>query len=153
MRPATLLCAALFAIAPMGLKADERQTYDGFIDYAARICPGHSKDRTTPGIRNVRIESLWVMAKLGYFLCPDRRVESPMAVIFYADRGVFTWNPDSPASVNALRDVTGMLSRSEDYPNSLTVWDADGKELTNQVVPAFTPREAPIPHRLELLVR
>ncbi|MBR0344587.1 MAG: hypothetical protein IJI03_04915, partial [Rudaea sp.] len=126
MRNLAFLCSGLLAAAPLTLRANEAQTYEAFIDYAGQICPGHSKERTTPGIRNVKIEALQVLAKRGYFLCPDRRIENPGAVVWYADPGVFEWNPESPASVKALREITDKLTRSEDFPNALTVWDAGG---------------------------
>jgi hypothetical protein len=153
MRNLAYLCAALLAAAPLTVHASEAQTYEAFIDYAGQICPGHSKERTAPGIRNVKIEALQVLAKRGYFLCPDRRIENPGAVVWYADPGVFEWNPESPASVKALREITDKLTRSEDFPNALTVWDAGGREVKNQTVPAFEPRVPPMRDRLQLIVR
>ncbi len=111
-----------------------------FIDHAARVCPVHSKDHATPGIRNVKTKTLQTMKKFGYFLCPDRRIKNPMAVIFYADRRVFTWNPESPDSVRALRQVTDKLARSQNYPNGLMAWDARGNELTGQLMPRLELR-------------
>lgn len=153
MRGTALLSVVLFAAVPLASVASEAETYDAYVDYAAQVCPGHSKERTTPGIRNVKIEALWVLAKRGYFFCPDRRIESPAAVVWYANDGVFEWNPDSQASVKALREITDKLTRSEEFPTAVTVWDANGKELTGQTVPTFEPRMPPMPHRLQLIVR
>ncbi len=134
------------AVAGYRVVKPEAKPEESFIDRAARTCPDYSRDRATPGLRNMRGKTLQVMARLGYFLCPDRRIKSPMAVIFYADRRVFTWNPESPDSVSALRQITDRLADSEEYPDSLTVWDAQGRELTNQFVPSLQLRRPPSRH-------
>lgn len=141
MHRAVLLSVALFAAVPFASQADEQQDYDDYINLAARICPDHSRDGTRIGIRNVEINALRIMKRTGYYLCPFKKVESPAAVIFYPDYNMFTWNPDVPASVSALRIVTSNLAGTEEYPNVLTVWDANGKKLTNQQVYTFKPRE------------
>jgi hypothetical protein len=134
MAPST----ALPATALLAVGASEAETYNNFIDYAAYRCISHSKERTTTGIRNVKIEALRVMAKLGYFLCPYRMmaITPEAAVLFYPDLKVFTWDPERPDSVKGLREVTDKLTSSEEFPVDKQAWDAEGKLLTEQTFPS-----------------
>lgn len=126
--------------APLLARASDAEVYERSIEEAGYVCPGHSVERTTPGVRGVPVGALHVLQKRGYLLCPDRRLEASTAVIWYPQYGVFTWNPEQPASVKAVAAKIDELTRSESFPTETMVWDAKGKPLKGQTVPMFEPR-------------
>ncbi|WP_052772869.1 hypothetical protein [Luteimonas sp. FCS-9] len=117
----------------------DREVAERAIAAAADVCPGHANERTSPTVRAVPVGALRVLAEHGAVLCPDRRLEGA-AVAFYPRYGVFTWNPDVPASAKALVQVVDTITRSEDFPDKTAVWNAAGTPLQGQVVPMFEPR-------------
>ncbi|MET0327735.1 MAG: hypothetical protein ABW163_03080 [Luteimonas sp.] len=129
----------LFAVTAVHAQSD-REVAERAIESAAQVCPGHSNDRTGPTVRAVPVGALRVLAKHGVVLCPDRRLEGEAAVVFSPDYGVFRWNPDVPASSQALAQVVGTITRSEAFPSETAVWNAEGAPLRDQVVPMFEPR-------------
>lgn len=130
----------LILLAPAFAHASDAEVYERSIEEAGYVCPGHSVERTTPGVRGVPVGALRVLQKRGYLLCPDRRLEASTPVVWYPRHGVFTWNPEQPASVKAVAAKIDELTRSEAFPTETTVWDAKGKELKGQTVPMFEPR-------------
>lgn len=146
MRSTALVLAALLGM-PILAHASDNEDYERAIARTAQTCPGHSKERTVPGVRSVPVGAIRVLQQHDYILCPDRRIEGDAAVVFYPTYGVFAWNPENPASVKAVSAVIDRLTRSEDFPAETLVWDAAGKPLSGQTVPAFEPKpNAPL-HR------
>lgn len=139
MRPLLLLPLALLATATAHAQSD-REVAENAIAQAAELCSGHSAERTGPTVRAVPVGALRVLAQRGFVLCPDRRLDGEAAAVFYPTAGVFTWNPEQPASGAALVKVVDRLTRSEEFPVETSVWDAAGNTLTGQTVPAFEPR-------------
>lgn len=138
--------AALLCLSPLA-QASDNEDYERSIAQTAQACPGHSKENTVPGVRGVPVGAIRVLQQHEYVLCPDRRIEGDAAVVFYPTYGVFTWNPEKPASVNAVSTVVDQLTRNEAFPSETMVWDASGKPLKGQTVPAFEPKpNAPL-HR------
>ncbi|WP_242108378.1 hypothetical protein [Luteimonas aquatica] len=138
MRLAAALLIAL--AAPAVAYASDAEVYERSIEEAGYVCPGHSVERTTPGVRAVPVGALRVLQKRGYLMCPDRRLDAATPVVWYPRYGVFAWNPEHPASVKAVAAKIDELTRSESFPTETSVWDAKGKALSGQTVPAFEPR-------------
>jgi len=138
LKPALAL-PLLFAATAVHAQSD-REVAERAIETAAQVCPGHSNAATGPTVRAMPVGALRVLAKHGAVLCPDRRLEGDVAVVFSPDYGVFRWNPDVPASVQALPTVVGAITRSEAFPAETAVWNAEGEPLREQVVPMFEPR-------------
>ncbi len=115
-------------------------------DQASLACADYSTDRARPGIAGVPVDALRVLEKHGFLLCPDRRITGEMAVIWYPRVGAFAWNPSSPAAVQALGKIADKLTRTEDFPQGLTVWNTAGGELRNQIVPEFHYKASYDPH-------
>ena len=136
MRPLFLLPLVLLAGAAQA--QSDREVAERAIAASADLCPGHSAERTGPTVRAVPVGALRVLAQHGAVLCPDRRLDA--AVAFYPRYGVFTWNPESEASSRALVRAVDALTRSEEFPAEISVWDTDARPLREQVVPAFEPR-------------
>ena len=146
MRSAVMSLSILLGM-PILAQASDNEDYERSIARSAQACPGHSKERTVPGVRGVPVGAIRVLQQNDYILCPDRRIEGDAAVVFYPTYGVFAWNPDSPASVKAVSAVVDRLTRSEDFPAETMVWNAAGKPLSGQTVPVFEPKpNAPL-HR------
>ena len=114
---------------------------------ASLACADYSTDRARPGIVGVPVDALRVLLKHKLLVCPDRRISGHMAVVWYPRAGVLSWNPESPASIRALARIADKLTRTEDFPQGLTVWDEAGTELRNQIVPEFHFKETYDPSR------
>ncbi len=108
--------------------------------HASLVCADYSTDRGNPGIVAVNVDALRVLLKHSYTLCPDRRITGDGAVIWYQHWGVLAWNPQRKESLKALAAKAAQLTRTEDFPQELSVWDESGQPLRNQVVPAFRSR-------------
>jgi len=140
MRLTPALALPLLFVAATANAQSDREVAERAIEHAAQVCPGHSNEHTGPTVRAMPVGALRVLAKHGAVLCPDRRLEGDVAVVFSPDYGVFRWNPDVPASSQALPQVVGTITRSEEFPSETTVWNASGEPLREQVVPMFEPR-------------
>lgn len=142
MRRSTALLSTslLLAACPWFARAGDAEDYQRSVDQSSRICPGHSRERTVPGVHAIPVGAVRVLQKQGYAVCPDRRLQGDQAVVFYPTFGVFGWNPDRRESVKALGKVVDQLTRSEAFPQQVAVWNAEGKPQKNHVVPQFTPR-------------
>jgi hypothetical protein len=100
-------------------------------------CPGYTPDRGNPGIAAVPVAALRVLARHHFLLCPDTRLNADMAVLWYPKPGVFTWKPGDPAILKTLAEIVDRQTRLDDFPDAITVWDADDEELSNQNAPDF----------------
>ena len=142
-RPLLILCTALLAAAP-ALAQSDRETFERSLDATSRHCPGHSRDRSTPGLRAIPIGGLRVLLAQGIVVCPDRRLDADAPVVWYGGAGAYAWNPEVEGAVDVLAAQVGAMTRQEDFPKETLVWSADGEALRDQVVPAFeSRRDAP----------
>ncbi|PBJ82288.1 hypothetical protein CMZ84_08840 [Lysobacteraceae bacterium NML93-0399] len=140
MRLTSALALPLLCLAASAHAQSDREVAERAIETAARVCPGHADATTGPTVRAIPVGALRVLAQQGAVLCPDRRLEGDIAVVFSPDYGVFRWNPDVPSSSSALAQVLDTITRSEEFPVETAVWDAEGEPLREQVVPMFEPR-------------
>ena len=85
----TAAAVALVLAVPAAYAQSDAQVYESAIAQAARICPGHAKERTTPGIRAVPVGALRVLAQRSYTMCPDRRLDPATPAVWYGADGVF----------------------------------------------------------------
>lgn len=70
-------------------------------------------------------------------MCPDRRLGSDAAAVFYGRVGVFGWNPEVPTSSAVIVKQIDAMTRKDDYPSETLVWDSQGRALEQHTVPAF----------------
>jgi hypothetical protein len=141
------LCSALFLETPFVQPQTDAEAVTLMQDRASLACADYSTDRAKPGISGVPVDALRVLLKHKYLVCPDRRISGQMAVVWYPRAGVLSWSPSSPASVHALAHIADKLTRTEDFPQGITVWDEAGTELRNQIVPEFHFKETYDPSR------
>lgn len=139
----TAAVVALAFAANAAYAQSDAQVYESAIAEAARICPGHSKERTTPGVRAVPVGALRVLAQRSYTMCPDRRLDAATPAVWYGAAGVFAWNPDSKSAVKLIAGKVDAMTRKEEFPAETLVWKADGSEAKGVVVPMFEPRPRP----------
>ncbi|WP_235567130.1 hypothetical protein [Lysobacter sp. Root604] len=136
--------AAALALAATGACAQsDAQVYEAAIAEAARLCPGHSKERTTPGVRAVPVGALRVLAQRSYILCPDRRLDAATPAVWYGAAGVFAWNPDAKGAAKLIAAKVDAMTRKEEFPAQTLVWKADGSPVTGAAVPMFERRPLP----------
>lgn len=136
----TFVLITLAASASPALAQSDRQVAEDMITRSANVCPGHSTERTAPTVRAVPVGALRVMLDRGLVMCPDRRLDAAAPAVFYGRVGVFGWNPEVPAGATVVVKQIDAMTRADDYPVETLVWDAKGKALTQQTVPAFEPR-------------
>lgn len=138
-------CAVALALGVVGAAHAESdaQVYEQAIERAARVCPGHATDRTTPGVKAIKVDALRVLAKRDVTLCPDRRLEAATPVVWYGSASVFAWNPTATGAVAVLATKVDAMTRKEDFPAETLVWNADGSEAKGVTVPAFELRPLP----------
>jgi hypothetical protein len=138
-------CAVALALGVVGAAHAESdaQVYEQAIERAARVCPGHATDRTTPGVKAIKVDALRVLAKRDVTLCPDRRLEAATPVVWYGSASVFAWNPTATGAVAVLTIKVDAMTRKEDFPAETLVWNADGSEAKGVTVPAFELRPIP----------
>lgn len=144
--PLLLKTAAVVALALAASAAyaqSDAQVYESAIADAARICPGHSKERTTPAIRAVPVGALRVLAQRSYTMCPDRRLDAATPAVWYGAAGVFAWNPDDKNAAKLIAGKVDAMTRKEEFPAETLVWKADGSEARGVTVPMFEPRPRP----------
>ncbi|MGO1068279.1 hypothetical protein [Lysobacter sp. CA199] len=139
----TAAAVALAFAAQSAYAQSDAQVYESAIAEAARLCPGHSKERTTPGIRAVPVGALRVLAQRSYTMCPDRRLDAATPAVWYGAAGVFAWNPEVPAAVKLIAGKVDAMTRKEDFPAETLVWKTDGSEVKGAVVPMFERRPRP----------
>lgn len=138
-------CAAALALGVVSAAHAESdaQVYEQAIERAARVCPGHATDRTTPGVKAIKVDALRVLAKRDVTLCPDRRLEAATPVVWYGSASVFAWNPTATGAVAVLATKVDAMTRKEDFPAGTLVWNADGSEAKGVTVPVFELRPLP----------
>lgn len=137
------LAAALLLGAGAAHAQSDAQVYESAIAEAARLCPGHSKERTTPGVRAVPVGALRVLAQRRYTMCPDRRLDAAAPAVWYGQAGVFAWNPEVKGAAQLLAKQIDAMTRKEEFPAETLVWKADGSAATGAVVPMFERRPRP----------
>lgn len=143
-RYAALALAFALVQTATGVRAEsDAQVYENALERAARICPGHSSERTTPGIKAIQVGALRVLAKREVTLCPDRRLDAATPVVWYGSAGVYAWNPEATGSVAVLATKVDAMTRKEEFPVETLVWNADGSQAKGVTVPAFEPRPRP----------
>jgi hypothetical protein len=136
--------AAMTMCASAAYAQSDAQVYESAIAEAARLCPGHSKERTTPGIRAVPVGALRVLAQHNYTMCPDRRLDAATPAVWYGAVGVFAWNPEIPGAVKLIAGKVDAMTRKEEFPAETLVWKTDGSAVTGVTVPMFEPRAKPV---------
>ena len=141
MKPAQL-AAVIVLLVPAALHADlsDRQATEEMERRASLVCADYSVARGNPGIAAVSVDAVRVLLEHRYTLCPDRRISGEAAVIWYPDWGSLVWNPERPDSLHMLDIEARQLGRTLDFPQQITVWNAKGTELTQQLVPEFHSR-------------
>ncbi|WP_144630548.1 hypothetical protein [Bordetella genomosp. 13] len=132
---AVALCAASSAFAQ-----SDREVVETTVSRSANVCPGHSKDRTTPTVKLVPVGALRVLLDQGLVMCPDRRLDAEAPAAWYGQYGVFTWNPEVDGAGKAIAAQIDRMTRDESFPAETLVWNAKGEALKNRTVPAFEPR-------------
>lgn len=140
----TAAAIALALAVPAAYAQSDAQVYESAIAQAARICPGHAKERTAPGIRAVPVGALRVLAQRSYTMCPDRRLDPATPAVWYGAAGVFAWNPDTAGAAKLIAGKVDAMTRSEEFPAETLVWKADGGEVRGATVPMFEPRHRPV---------
>ncbi len=133
------LAATLCAAGAAHAQSDTR-TYEATLERTSAICPGHSKDRTTPGVRAVKVDALRVLLKNDVILCPDRRLDAEVPVVWYGAVKVLAWNPEVKGSTAVLAQQADAMARKEEFPGATLVWKADGSEAKGVTVPAADVR-------------
>lgn len=121
----------------------DAQVYDNAIEQAARVCPGHSAERTRTGIRAVGVGALRVLAQRRVTMCPDRRLDAATPVVWYGQAGVFAWNPEVKEAEALVASKVDAMTRKDEFPAETLVWKADGSEARGVTVPMFERRSRP----------
>lgn len=138
------LALALLLGAGAAHAQSDNAVYEAAIAQAARLCPGHSKERTTPGVRAVPVGALRVLTQRHYTMCPDRRLDAAAPAVWYGQAGVFAWNPDVEGAAKLVARQIDAMTRKQDFPPDTLVWKADGRPAQGAVVPMFEPRPRPV---------
>lgn len=131
-----LACGSLIISVPASAQTD-REAIESMQHTASVACPGYSTDRANAVIARVPPGALRVLIKHNAVLCPDRRLEANQAVIWYPDLGALVWNATDPQGAATMAQIADRLTRKEDFPQALTVWDAKGNPMKDQVAPQF----------------
>lgn len=141
-RPRLLALTAAFAICATttAFAQSDREVVETTVARSANVCPGHSKDRTTPAVKLVPVGGLRVLLDKGLVMCPDRRLDADAPVVWYGQWGVYAWNPEIDGAGKVVAAQVDRMTRSEDFPTDTRVWSAKGEELKQRTVPAFEPR-------------
>lgn len=140
-----LVSVAVLAQAATDVRAEsDAQVYENAIERSARLCPGHSTERSTPGIKAIQVGALRVLAKRDVTLCPDRRLDAAMPVAWYGGARVYAWNPEATGAVAVLAIRVDAMTRKDEFPLDTRVWNANGSEARGVTVPALelAPRAA-----------
>lgn len=140
---AVLACAA----APAHALSD-REVVELTVENSSIVCPGFRKEVVTPLATATPVGALRVLLKHAYVICPDRRLDAQAPVVWYGDPGVFAWNPEVAGADKALVAQIDAITRTENFPASLLVWDTQGKALKEQVVPRFEARPGARIHKV-----
>lgn len=143
-RLAPLAALALIAAVGAAQAQSDAQVYESAIAESARLCPGHSKERTTPGVRAVPVGALRVLAQRDYTMCPDRRLDAAAPAVWYGQAGVFAWNPEVEGAAQLIAKQVDAMTRKEEFPAETLVWKADGSPAQGATVPMFEPRARPV---------
>ncbi len=133
------LLVALLAAAP-ALAQSDRETVERTVAQSAQVCPGHSAERTQPGVKAIPVAALRVLLANDVRVCPDRRLDPGAPVVWYGQFKVLAWNPEVEGAVKTLAAQADAMTRKEEFPVETRVWDAQGKPLQQQTVPGFEPR-------------
>lgn len=133
---ALLACAA----AAPAYALSDREVVELTVENSSVACPGFRKEVMTPLATATPVGALRVLLKNAHVICPDGRLDAQAPVVWYGDPGVFAWNPDVAGADKALIARIDAITRTENFPTSLLVWDAQGKALKEQVVPRFEAR-------------
>jgi len=141
-RPRLLALTAAVAICATSnaFAQSDREVVETTLARSANVCPGHSKDRTTPAVSLVPVGGLRVLLDKGLVMCPDRRLDADAPVVWYGQWGVYAWNPEIDGAGKLVAAQVDRMTRSEDFPTDTRVWGAKGEELKQRTVPAFEPR-------------
>ena len=137
----SLMCVSGFCAAANGFDVSDAQAREEMAQRSSLFCPGYSTERGIPGIQAVKVDSIRVFLSHEYTLCPDRRLDATVGAVWNSRWGVLLWNPLEPQSVATMAKQADALAHTLDFPNELTVYGLDGKELKNQTVPMFEPRD------------
>jgi hypothetical protein len=135
------LLAAMITAPPQADSATDAQVVEAAQAQASLGCPDYTPERGNPGIAAVPVAALRTLGRHHFLLCPDSRIKGEMAVIWYPKVGVFAWNPGDIAVPKTLAEIVDRVARLEDFPESVTVWDAMDEELSNQGAPEFKLKE------------
>jgi len=145
LRLTLLALAAALSLAATAVHAQsDAEVYESAIAQAANLCPGHSKERTTPGVRAVPVGALRVLAQRRYTMCPDRRLDAATPAVWYGQVGVFAWNPEVQGAAQLIAKQVDAMTRKQEFPVETLVWKADGSAATGATVPMFEPRPRPV---------
>jgi hypothetical protein len=139
-----MLGGAVWAGAQAGAGADKGSSSPEVVAAEAQAmaaCPDYSPERGNGGIAAVPVAALGVLAKHKFTLCPERRITGEMAVVWYPKIGVFAWNPADAGAVHALAEIVDRITRLDDFPAEVTVWDASDEELAASGAPEFHLKE------------
>ncbi len=126
------------ALAASTAQATEAETRDALYELSAKHCIYHSKATVQPAVQALTAETLQILPKRQIVFCPNPKLGSNLAVVWYGEHKSIVWNPEVQGAVELLAKKLDEMSRNDQFPPGVEPWYADGtqpKPGTN--VPGF----------------
>ena len=117
----------------------DHEVHDKLVSQASDRCHGYKGAYAEP-LQRMDVSLARSILDHHVLVCPDPSMDSALAVVWYGNHRAITWNPGVTGSDGVLNQVIRTMAHADDFSDGIDAYDAQGKIVKGQLVPAFTTR-------------
>ncbi len=136
------LCFAAFCGQAGASPSDslgDREVRDKLVSQASDRCHGYRGEYAGP-LQGMDVSLGRSILDHHVLICPDPSLDPALAVVWYGNHRAMTWNPAVTGSDGVLNQVIRSMAHADDFSDRIDAYDAQGRIVKGQLVPAFTMR-------------
>ena len=147
IRRSRLALVAAVGVALLGGQAgaspsdslSDHDVHDKLVSQASDRCHGYKGAYAEP-LQGMDVSLARSVLDHHVLICPDPTLDPALAVVWYGNHRAITWNPAVAGSDGVLNQVIRNMAHTDDFSDGIDAYDAQGKIVKGQLLPAFTTR-------------
>ena len=117
----------------------DREVHDKLVSQASNRCHDYKGAYAGP-LQGMDVSLARSILDHHVLICPDPSLNPALAVVWYGNYRAITWNPAVAGSGGVLDQVIRTMAHADDFSDGIDAYDAQGRVMKGQLVPAFTTR-------------
>lgn len=117
----------------------DREVHEKLVTQASDRCEGYKGAYASP-LQGMDVSLARSVLDHRVLVCPDPGMGQSLAVVWYGNHRTITWNPELAGGDSVLSQVIRRMAREDDFSDGIDAYDAAGRLVKGQLVPAFATR-------------